>query len=112
MSRPAHDHLIGHVHGRVPITVHVQHPRQRLVYNQPSLKAKGARRATPARRGLLDLRDEWLLARRLGREHPRGPQAGDAVVIDVAGANPTLRTSTRKGAHTYYLSSEHLLKVR
>ena len=72
----------------------------------------GARRATPARRGLLGLRDEWLLARRFGREHPRGPQAGDAVVIDVAGANPTLRTSARKGAHTYYLSSEHLLKVR
>ncbi len=49
------------------------------------------------------------------RRKPRmtpSPFAVDAVVIDVAGANPTLRTSTRKGAHTYYWSGVHILKVR
>ena len=40
------------------------------------------------------------------------PQAADPMVIDAAGAYPTIRTSTTKGVHAYYLSSEHLLKIR
>ncbi len=31
------------------------------------------------------------------------PQAADALVIDVADANPTIRTSTTKGAHLFFV---------
>jgi hypothetical protein len=32
-----------------------------------------------------------------------GPQVGDTVVIDVAGANPTVRTFTRRGVHLEFI---------
>ena len=59
----------------------------------------GPGRPATARHGLLDLRGRRLVEHPPGLEHRSVPQAGDAVVIDVPNADPTVTfTSGVSGA--------------